>query len=477
MKKKPIAIKPTLLAFALLAIPSTISCSSAGHPWLMFNSPAPQNKFIDRESKIIRRALVKKGDQRISLSKGSQKTFSFDIPEQYLKNENVFVSVTAVVSSEHPQKKLFTLSNGKLRSPSAPIPTPAKRRSLSAVLQTKLSESRVEVSFSPCAPLSIEELYYVISYDPRYQSRVNKKSLRKFMGEDVAENHYSEKLHFNKVPSSHRLVFVGNSTVAGIGSRQGATISHILQQKLDALRPEEFEVLNAGIGAATYVGHIVSIESYYPLRQNTWPSATGVARYIHSQPALSEINADTLVLAVHWNDIFDFKDFLAYGRDKRSGQLYADIALTAFFEFIKYPSQDNFEAAQAAYDNMLAQKKELPISKELAKEHYRFLTRTFVERWMEKNPNSKLVLMTLPNKAPYGLAFEPDIQQEVYREIADEYNIALLDYRKAFEESFPAKSRMRRYAETHMFTDAIHFSPIGNQWLADSIYQELEKLR
>lgn len=242
-------------------------------------------------------------------------------------------------------------------------------------------------------------------------------------------------------------------------------------------------MINAGIGGATLLGHVISITNHYPLHEWSWPNLAEMRDLLHQQPAIRDLDPDVVLLAAHWNDLTDFQAYLARGRVAPSGDggtppLQADQALAALFAHLDAGTPESLQAAEALRERMMGQPLLPAFDPALARQHLRFLTTAYAQRLRRYVPKAQLVLVTLPSHATYPGSdpSEAALQREVDGAVAAELGLPLIDLAGEFEVQFPPGSGARRAAVATMFTDPIHFSYRGNEWLADETGAALRAL-
>lgn len=437
-----------------------------------FLAPYPEDQLTDRRIEVVAHQVLARD---LTLPRGKTQYFRATFPAELL-GADVFVSVTARVRVGTYARQLLVVSDGVNVAHSAPISASEGLQTVTVSFPFRLSKTEFTIAVERSQPVELKELVFLGLADERYERDVCTET-EGFVGHTpMSYVDYHENLSYRKPPGRIRIVFVGNSTIDGCKVARGATLSYILQQKLEGLHPGRFEVMNAGIAGASYIGHITSITSYYPMPQTFWPSIDRAAGYQHKQPSIADLAPDILVLAVHWNDLSDF-GFLAYGGEERAeGRVsHADIALEAFFDFLDEFSGPNLDHLLSSYRTMTAQPIDFEQWEDYARSHYRMLTERYLERLTHYSPETKVVLLTLPNDRDEkgSTRFEAEIQRGVYADVADERNLPIIDLAGLFRSRFPKKSFRRMYASAYLFDDAIHFSYRGNQWLADRSFRTI----
>ena len=63
------------------------------------------------------------------------------------------------------------------------------------------------------------------------------------------------------------------------------------------------------------------------------------------------------------------------------------------------------------------------------------------------------------------------IQKEVMQKISEERNIPFIDTGAAFDNQFSDLNSVK-YANLDVFTDSVHFTNLGNAFIADRIFKE-----
>lgn len=178
-----------------------------------------------------------------------------------------------------------------------------------------------------------DEIRPVLIFDNRFENALNNRfdiSLESIRNKEI-KNPFRETVHLDK-GKRKRIVIVGGSTIFGWDENINASISYILQSKLESIYPGKFEVLNYGLPAWTLQSQIVSIEKSYFYKswnsglirpeemasflegyKKALPINQPFLRYylILSDLTLKNIDPDLIVLGTMWNDVTSvlFTDF------------------------------------------------------------------------------------------------------------------------------------------------------------------------
>ncbi len=452
----------------------------------IFLAPFPKERWQTRHYRPIRESLV---EGEISLVDGESRKYKFSVPARFSRN-STFVSVTGSLKTVALTTDSIHLTDGLEIASAAPHFASDEWQTFTVVFPYPLTTNDFTLEIAPSGTMHLRDVWALVVEDTRYLRDVCSEVYE--TGPGGGRRHYyelHEELAYEKQPERKRVLLVGNSTIDGCGSSKGATLSYILQQKLEALHPDRFEVINGGIGAANYVSHIVSITNHYPLLFDRWPDVNDMKRHLHQFPAVKDLGADYLILAVHWNDTREYRGWLtreppAPDSDVHQNtrmSLVTDRALEAVFHYIDDSSKENLVKMNESRRDLLARKaSDTSIWNGLAREHFRFLTVSYIERLKKYSPDTRVILMTLPNlDHPQGVptkevpAQEPAMQREVYREVAASFSLPLIDHSQVFLDKIRSDKKLTRYARSEMMSDLVHFRYLGNQWLADQMYPQL----
>jgi hypothetical protein len=452
----------------------------ADTPWNPFYAPYPQGKI---EKVVLRsyREAISTGER--SVSQATPLTIKFAIPKTISLGNDVFLAVSAKVKTKLPQESALSLSDGTNIAHSAPISASEQWQTITTLFPHEIKTRNFQVSFNPKTEFLIEDVYINIRKDGRYLRKNCSKTevmLNGLIGRGFDVN---ERLNYPK-KNTTRIVVVGNSTVQGCGSPNGGTFTYALQHKLDILAPKKFQVMNYGIPGASFLGHIVSITNYYPIRQENLPSVEDALYYLHRHPSLKDLDPDYVILSVLWNDLENYIDQLSrrYSSvDEKSilaNKLLLDETLESFLLFIDNPSFANetkYEESKSSLEE--AKLIDRPERRKLFEKHLSFLLERYLSRIRLHLPNTKVLIMSLPDRHDSAkMILEANVQRDVYTRFAKRFELPFIDLAKMGEEDLSSNTRAKQFASAYLFQGKIHFKYRGNQWLADRAFPEIETL-
>ncbi|MCO6429392.1 MAG: SGNH/GDSL hydrolase family protein [Deltaproteobacteria bacterium] len=469
-----------LTLIGMLAIGALLHRSIVGTPFnpflnriMMATDPVKLPVRLDlppmehRPEEVVHRETIR--DEELTLSADQITTFSFAVPAPGITKDR-FLGVTFEVISPSAHERLAVLTNSAEITYSRPIFASNEWQDITMYFPHDSAEPNFSLQFQPAENTRVRNLRYIVAEykhkfkdDPSYMRNYFLKGSRK------------------------RIAIVGNSTVYGAGAERGASFPLLLQLKLETHFPGKYEVMNLGVPGVSFIGHIISITNYGMVGLATWPNPEAYRRTLHRAPALRDMQPVLVILAAHWNDCRRFHPFLGYGEREPSlldylpstypaNRLYADIALKSLFRFFDNPSHQAYTKMTSDYMEMLSQPFDQAQAIRLAQQHYDFLTESYVERFKRYMPDAQLILMTLPDVGgEITKEQESLVQRSAYIKVAAKHALPLIDLSSEFLNAFPAASRALRYAESLMFSDEIHATYLGNQWIADMSFAELRE--
>lgn len=470
-------ISLSLITGGLLAL---FALQSPG-PWNPFFAPYPNGR-IEKVAQRSYRLRINQKEQVVSATKPL--SLGFAVPEKLTLSDNLFLAVTAEVKSKTDQEAAFSLSDGTHIAYAAPLPSRDGWQTITTVFPHAIEKRNFSVSFKGKNEFYVKSVDVNIRRDERYLRRNCSKTevmLNGIMGSGFDVN---ERLNYPQ-KNTTRIVFVGNSTVHGCGAPNGATLSYILQHKLDRIAPKKFQVMNFGIPGASFLGHIVSITNFYPIRQEHLPSVEDALYYLHRHPSLKDLQPDYVVLSVHWNDLENYLDYMSRKyQSLEDGAILADTllldeTLEAFLKFIDSPTTANRQQYEAIKKTINAATPARDFNKEkLFEKHLSYLLERYLSRLQLHLPNTKVIMMTLPDMHEDSgpMTTESLAQKASYMRVAEKFGIPLIDLSIRGEKVFKSNRRAERFARAFIFSGNIHFQYRGNQWLVDRAFTELERL-
>lgn len=257
----------------------------------------------------------------------------------------------------------------------------------------------------------------------------------RFDGLKDIELRFRERLTYRK-GGRIRVAIVGNSTIWGTGAPRNATISYILQSKLESLYPGRFEVVNYGIGCWSLTNQIVSIKNNFVYK--TWCN-TADSRLTHDNirdssislvkgedtesvtahqsnaVTLAELKPDMILMGSLWNDVIYtlFFDNWPANSATFDGVPLLNLYYRALYNYMDNPTAENHEIASLIYEmaagngegakGTLAPKHEKDVVgndgfgklEKIARLKQDFLVNEFLTR---VDGSARLVLFNLPSK-------------------------------------------------------------------------------
>ena len=168
-----------------------------------------------------------------------------------------------------------------------------------------------------------------------------------------------------------RIIMVGNSTVAGFGDSQNASIPYILQSKLESLFPGKFEVINYGIGGWNLQSQIISLNTVFfykdPYHLPILPKEissmlSSMSKTIFKKDAIvnhKQLNAATLktlqpdiiIIGSMWNDINSTLEIRHVIEMGTYGIIpYSVLYLQSLYSYMDNPTGLNYVIAKTIYD-------------------------------------------------------------------------------------------------------------------------------
>lgn len=447
-----------------------------------------------------------------------------EIPES-LRSKEINVSVSGWVWSDTPLSAYISIYAGNMRAYSAfhsgfskweylTVVFPFKTDLIRDGFKTELSVEKGIAMFDLLKPLALED--------------------DRFDGITDNELRFAENIGYGK-GSRTRIVFIGNSTIRGTGAPRNATISYILQSKLESAFPGKFEVINYAIGCWNISNQIVSVSKNFVYK--TWCNETGKRLtpdnisdrsiylidgesadwFVRSQKnalTLTELKPDVVVFSSLWNDTIYpmFFDGTAFESRTRRGMPVANAYYRAIFNYMDKPNAENYTIAKILHDTLdfYAASKETGLfdigkdemSAQVMRLRYDFLLNEFLKR---SRAISKVWLLNLPSKdrsayeelidkAPefmsrgaflisntskeelkkyYGVfASSSDIEESSLKEASEKHNMPFINAKGMFVHEFGGTS-ISDYVNLEYFHDTVHFTYMGNEWVADKIFMEM----
>lgn len=301
------------------------------------------------------------------------------------------------------------------------------------------------------------------------------------------------------------ILFMGGSTLADNGGDY--PFPSLFEFLLEHQTPGKYEVVNASLLGATLYDHIANWSQFeaegengpyfnHHLKNEYDRDNLKDLRFL--KKGLRNIRPEIVVISSMWNDFFIFKLFdlfLKNGANKvellETGILKRVNQLRSFLKIEKKPP---VLLGQDTLENFM-------------KIEYRWLLSVLIEKIKKDVPHSKIVLLTLPyglnrdgmknkrNRLIYeieqsyyfgdkykGLAqvyfqFVEDIQNSVSRELLDDGTVTrFFDFSKYFHQQTKSLS-FTELQELFIFGhDLYHFSPPGNHYLAEMLFQKWTEL-
>lgn len=346
---------------------------------------------------------------------------------------------------------------------------------------------------------------------------------------------FRERITYNR-DHRIRIIIVGNSTIWGQGGERNSTISYLLQSKLESLYPNTFEVVNYGVPGWTLPGQIVSVNNNYyfdrfPITMENIdnvflpniPRIQNETPYKYSQSILNAVgikalNPDVVILGSLWNDIgapmVDRRGF--YRIRLADNELLHVKFYRSMFEYADQPSPENKKRLLAVIQQIRSMKaisylkeytfpvpdtiEELdsPVNQQRAIDSYNFYIMEFISRvsrwsdvWLlnlpdKSGPNILNHLDKVPNYFGiknrksitkqgqfhwYWLYLQGKMQKEVMQRVSEERDIPFVDTGSAFHNQFSGLNSIQ-YANMDIFMDPVHFTNLGNTFVADRIFEE-----
>lgn len=349
-------------------------------------------------------------------------------------------------------------------------------------------------------------------------------------GTNSANRLYREPINYTKKNKCYRVVCIGGSTTYGIGASDNATYPYILQQKLNAVAPGRFEVINLGKQS----GHIRqflldSYKSSFEFEPN----------YIHDAHWLNyneikeehfkncakfgwlDLKPDMLIIAPCWNDINNLVMWHGMGSDKEIGlgftcrNLFTIVEFSNFFQkyalgyylkelvyiiaqhildehIIKSKIMESDEEVNAVI-NKIEKKKNSPECDKI-KHNYEKNLIFLLSLYRDILSNPEILLVTLPGlygnnelnntevkylANTHNVSYEREmvsylstqlaetIERESMENISEKYNIRLINISGKLE-----KLDMNERMNSLIFCDPIHLTYRGNSLVADMISRE-----
>ncbi len=470
-------ISLSLITGGLLAL---FALQSPG-PWNPFFAPYPNGR-IEKIAQRSYRFRINRKKQVVSATKPL--SLEFAVPEKLALSDSLFLAVTAEVKSKTDQEAAFSLSDGTHIAYAAPLPPSDGWQTITTVFPHAIEKRNFKVSFKGKNKFYIKSVDVNIRRDERYSRRNCSKTEVMLNGDIGTGFDVNEHLNYPKNDTT-RIVFVGNSTVQGCGAPNGATLSYILQHKLDRIAPKKFQVMNFGIPGASFLGHIVSITNFYPVRQEHLPSVEDALYYLHRHPSLKDLQPDYVVLSVHWNDLENYLGYMSRKyQSHEDGAILADTllldeTLESFLKFIDSPTTGNRQQYEAVKETINAAAPASDFDKgKLFEKHLTFLLERYLSRLQLHLTNTKVIMMTLPDlhKEKSPVKTESLVQRASYAKVAKKFGIPLIDLSTPGEEIFKSNRRAMRFARAFIFSGKIHFKYRGNQWLIDRAFPDIKKV-
>ena len=343
---------------------------------------------------------------------------------------------------------------------------------------------------------------------------------------------FREKITYEK-SDRIRIVVLGNSTIFGTGIPRNATFSYVLQSKLEALHPGKFEVINYGIDGWSLRPQLVSLENHFFLGRGLQKDmhhfmfSNKIPRYLEDDEqeylmmqnnalSVKALNPDILVAASLWNDSFIFcANLLTNDLGEIDGKPSYLPYYRKVMQFLEQPSEKTYQSVNDVYQRAVVSGEEsikngtskcldyenLIITDDV-KEFSRGFWELMMSEFIRKSKSwTEVWLATFPDRLAMEIyddseylegrakAFpkwltgdRPDLRTMVgnFQDWTDEklskkHNAPFVNLRKKYFQEFkdiPMQDKIpvaRSY-----FTDDIHFSPRGNQFLADRFYSMMK---
>lgn len=381
------------------------------------------------------------------------------------------------------------------------------------------TQTKLALSFDTAATLGrFRKLHIKFSNDDRFDS--------------VPQGEFRFREVFPDKGRRTRILVVGNSTIRGTCNNVQDTIPYLLQSKADFNHPNEYEVLNYGIGSWFLATQVLAVKSSVV---NVWPidhtnvfktdlghtdditTLESFRRVKGARRTIDSLKPNIIILASLWNDIYHILqhthrvscgDLTRYKAcvSSKGTNCELHIPLIAYYEALyEYANtksvEDEFNVAQAIQrDSGCA----IPNSNDdntslIAELTYKWLIDKFIR---EVGGRSKIILMSLPFKGegrlPSLLAQNPTylnigtnlrgskettaeykrlelvsgIQNKVMKSVAAANNIMFADMSDVVRMKLEHATD-DEYAGANLFCDPVHLNERGNEFIVDNIYDRV----
>lgn len=203
------------------------------------------------------------------------------------------LSFSVLCESNSPMTTFVSISvnNDQIYSPS----NIAKQDIITAVLpmpKNRLKSNRVIIKLATDGSSSVIFKDPKIVFTPFYTNLINKN--------------YRESFNFKKDNNKKRILAIGGSTTYGTGSTINCSWPFILQQKLEYLYPNKFEIINLGTWGGSIRDFIASYDNILWQRfgKDEYETNQEMVKDAKKYPfGYKDLNPDMVLLSVSWNDL------------------------------------------------------------------------------------------------------------------------------------------------------------------------------